>query len=304
MSAIVELQDRIQSTNALIAEHERAIALSGKDAPGSVVANIRALEKLQRRLEREYFQVAAQLELEVYRYRILNDSDRPTLAGIAHAWVSFQEFFGSVYSSLTRSGKNKRKKPVGTETLDLGYGYSFASSVGVVVTVPKEIGIYAVSPIEQASSVVFDLIEAKEVERHARLLGPAPIRALHKWIEVHLTNHYGLGLEWRSGNAIQRSVEVQYPALGRLQATIVNTTTQTGIDIQGELFWVNTDTKEFGIHGDDGNDYEGTFADAIAAEHAASIPARYKAHITRTTKIIVLGGEAETSLFLDRLDFI
>jgi len=304
MSAIVELQDRIQSTNALIAEYERAIALSGRDTPGSVIANIRALEKLQRRLEREYLEVAAQLELEVYRYRILNDSDRPTLAGIAQAWAGFQEFFASVYTSLTRSGKGKRKKPAGTETLDLGYGYSFASSVGVVVTVPREVGIFAVSPIEDASTVVFDLIEAKAVERHARVLGPAPIRALHKWIEVHMANHYGLGLEWRSQNAVKRSVEVQYPAMARLQGTIVNTTTQTGMDIQGELFAVNTDTKEFGIHGDEGRDYMGTFDNAITAEHAASIPARYKAHITQTTKIIVLGGETETSLFLDRLDSI
>ena len=54
MSALVELQDRIQSTNALIAEHERAAVGVGAPPPRSLLANIRALEKLKRRLESEY----------------------------------------------------------------------------------------------------------------------------------------------------------------------------------------------------------------------------------------------------------
>jgi len=302
VSAIAELQERIQNTNALIAHYERSIAQTGEHAPGSLLANIRALEKLKRRLEAEYLGVAAQLELEVYRYRILSDSERPTLAGIAEAWASFQEFFGSVYAALTKSAKAKRKKPSQPERLELGYGYSFASSVGVVITVPREIGIYAVTPIEEASSVVFDLIEGKQVARHAESLGPAPIRALHHWIGIHIGQHYGLGLEWRSQDVIKRSVEVQYPLLVNLQGTIVNTTTRTSLEIQGELFAVDTDIKEFKMHGDDGRDYVGEFGEAITAEHAASVPARYKVRIIQTTKLIILGGEPETSLFLEGLD--
>ena len=52
MSAIVELQDRIQNTEALIAEHERSAAELGPEPPRSLLANIRALEKLKKRLER------------------------------------------------------------------------------------------------------------------------------------------------------------------------------------------------------------------------------------------------------------
>lgn len=301
MSAIVELQDRIQSTNALIAEHECAAAEIGIEPPRSLLVNIRALEKLKLRLEAEYLDLAAEMELEVYRYRILNESERVTFAAVSEAWSKFQVFFDSVYSALTKSSKAKGKKPVQPEKMDLGYGYSFASSIGVVVTVPREIGIYAKFPIEEASDTVFDLIEAKNVAKIANDLGPQPIRALHDWIQVHVRNHSGIGLEWRSERTVKRSAEIQYPSLVKLETRIAETTTTVGIDVTGELFAVNTETKEFRIRGDNNEEYRGTFGEAITLEHAASIPARYKARIIQTTKIIVLGEEPQTTLFLERL---
>lgn len=60
MSVLAELQNRIQSTSALIAEHERAALEIGVQPPRSLLANIRGLEKLKRRLEVEYFSVATQ----------------------------------------------------------------------------------------------------------------------------------------------------------------------------------------------------------------------------------------------------
>ena len=304
MSALVELQDRIQSTNALIAEHERAVVGVGDTPPRSMLANIRALEKLKRRLESEYLDVAADLELEVYRYRILNESERVTLPGIAEAWLRFQDFFGAVYSALTEAGRPKQKKPVQSSRMELGYGYSFASSVGVVVTVPREMGIYATSPIEEASSTVFDLIETKRVKEIARELGPAPIRALHEWIGVHVSHQYGLGLEWHSGGLLRRKAEVQYQSLNNLQGKIGNTTTDTILNVTGKLYAVDEKRKEFKFEGDNGEDYGGKFGEAITEEHSASVPARYRGMITQTTKIVVLGNEPETTYFLDSLSHL
>jgi hypothetical protein len=301
VSALVELQYRIQSTTALISEHERAVASIG-NPPRSLLANIRALGKLKTRLEAEYIEVADQLELEVYRYRLLNESDRVTLTGVAESWTKFQEFFASIYSALTKAQKTKGKKPPNSQTIDLGYGYSFASSIGVVVTIPRDIGIYSASPIEQASNTVFDLIESKRIDAIAKDLGPAPIQALHRWIDVHVRNQYGLGLDWRSQGSTKRSVEVQYQSLLTLQGTIADASTTVGMDVRGELYAVNTETMEFRLRGDDGKDYHGHFGNAITPEHAASVPARYAARIVRTTKIIVFGQESETTDFLDRLD--
>ena len=58
MSALAEIQRRIQSTADLIQQHESAARQPG--APPSVFASIRALEKLRRRLEREFEEIASQ----------------------------------------------------------------------------------------------------------------------------------------------------------------------------------------------------------------------------------------------------
>jgi len=301
MSALTELQDRIQSTGALIDQYERSVAEVKDQVPPSLLANIRALEKLKKRLEAEFLEVAADLELEVYRYRILNESERLTLGAISEAWGKFQDFFGSVYSALTKAYTVKTKKVVQREKLELGYGYSYAGSVGVVVTVPREVGIYAAIPIDDASSVVFDMVEAKNLDGIAKNLGPDPVQALHSWLGVHIRNRAGLGLEWRSRDELKRSVVIEYQALNTVQTTIANTTATVRMNITGELFAVNVDTREFKIRGDNGQEYEGSFENAITAEHAASVPSRYEAVIIQTTKIIVLGKEAETTLFLDQL---
>lgn len=304
MSVLVELGEQISNTQSLIARHEAAAAGCGAELPRSLLINIRSLEKLKRKLEAEYLAVAASKELEVYSYRLLNESDRVTLPGVAEAWTKFQEFFGAVYTALTESTNAKDRKPSQSQSLELGYGYSFASSVGVVVTFPREIGIYAAVPIEEASGKVFDLIEAKNVSAIAKELGPAPIKALHEWIGVHVKYQYGIGLEWQSEGKLKRSTTVQYQSLARLQDTIGETTTRATIDLEGKLFSVNDKLKEFELEGDNGKEYRGKFENAITMEHAASVPARCKARIIEITKIVLVGKEAETVYFLENLSLL
>ena len=303
MSALAELQERIQSTNALIAEWDSSLARVQGEAPPSVLANIRSLEKLKRRLEAEFLEVAAQEELEVYRYRIINGPRRITLSEVAESWGKFQDFFGAVYSALTKTA-TQGKKPPQAVGVDLGYGYSFAGSVGVVVTVPPEIGIYATTPLEDASNTVFDMVEGQALNKIAKTVGPVPIQRLHEWVGVHIKNQAGLGLEWRSQQEIKRTVVLDYPQLEAIRATVADTTTTAILEISGELYAVDTDIKQFKLRGDDKEEYCGTFGDAITPEHAASVPARYRAKIIKTTKIIFTSGEPETELFLDSLNSV
>jgi hypothetical protein len=302
MSVLVELRDRIQSTSALIMEYERSIAeIKGQSPPPSLLANVRSLEKLKKRLEAQFLEVASELELEVYRYRILNESERITLAAISEAWGKFDDFFTSVYSELKKAKPSPGKKPVQPEPLKLGYGYSYAGSIGVVVTVPKDVGFYTADPIEDASQMVFDMIEARNLDSIAKNIGPVPVQKLHSWFDVHIRTQSGLALEWRSQQEVKRSVVVEYQSLAKIQTTIADTTTTVGLDVIGELQGAYIEPKKFKIRGDNGEDYEGTFESAITQEHAASVPARYSARIIQTTKIIVLGKEPETTFFLESL---
>jgi hypothetical protein len=283
-------------------EYERSIAeIKGQSPPPSLLANVRSLEKLKKRLEAQFLEVASELELEVYRYRILNESERITLAAISEAWGKFDDFFTSVYSELKKAKPSPGKKPVQPEPLKLGYGYSYAGSIGVVVTVPKDVGFYTADPIEDASQMVFDMIEARNLDSIAKNIGPVPVQKLHSWFDVHIRTQSGLALEWRSQQEVKRSVVVEYQSLAKIQTTIADTTTTVGLDVIGELQGAYIEPKKFKIRGDNGEDYEGTFESAITQEHAASVPARYSARIIQTTKIIVLGKEPETTFFLESL---
>ena len=304
MSALVEIQKRIESTGALIAQYESAIARDPASAPPSLYANIRALEKLVRRLDAEFLSVTQEMGMEVYRYRLLNESP-PTLAGVADAWAKFQALFGSVYTAIKKQGGKKGRKAPEVQIPEFGYGYTFSSSIGVVMTLPGEAtNLIGDSPLIDASDTVFDLIEAKRVNIIARELGPAPIRALHELIEVHSRNRFGLGLEWRYRGEVKRHVEVEYGELADLSTTIADTVTTSTTTISGDLFEVNTEEKTFKIRADDGTVIEGTYEDAIGPEHEASLPARYTATILRTTKIVILGTEPATAISLEKLERI
>jgi hypothetical protein len=56
MSAIVELQDRIQDTVTRIAEYEKALLLP--NPPRSLLMGIRSLEKLRAELESDFARLA------------------------------------------------------------------------------------------------------------------------------------------------------------------------------------------------------------------------------------------------------
>ena len=112
MSALAEIQRRIQSTSALIAKHESVIASSPPNRPNPLSINVRALEKLKRRLEAQFAEIAQEQALEVYRYRLIEiDDERTGLAGVAEAWGKFQGVFGEVYAALQRAGKKAEGQP-------------------------------------------------------------------------------------------------------------------------------------------------------------------------------------------------
>lgn len=299
MSALAEIQDRIQSTNELIAQYERAIMEYRDKAPPSLSANIRALEKLCRTLEREFVEIAREQELEVFRYRLLASGEPPSLGVIGDTWMKFQNLIGEIYERLTKPEERPEKKGKEAKSiLELGYAYTFVGSVGVVATLPGERKLFDESQVERTSNVLFDLIEAKDVHGIAHDLGPAPVRALHNWLGSHIDRHLGVGLEWVQGNQTRRRIEVQYQNLAQLQGIIADTTMENNLVVIGDLRSVNMEEKSFIIKGTDGKKFQGTFEDAITEEHVASIPARYRAMILETTKVIVLGAEPKTSLML------
>jgi hypothetical protein len=70
MSAILDIIERIQETEARIKDFERAVA-ENPNTP-SLILSLRSFEKMQKRLEAEFEEVAAGEELELVKYRVFD----------------------------------------------------------------------------------------------------------------------------------------------------------------------------------------------------------------------------------------
>lgn len=298
MSALAELERRLQDTSALIVRYEHALSNpENSGSKGSLTTGIKSLHKLRSRLESEFLELAAIEEYEVFRYRIIESTDPPSLLGIAEAWMQFQKLFATIYRKLA-----KTEMPSA-----LGYSYCFSGSVGVVVTLPKlpaATGFLSGNPIDDTSTIVFDLIESKRIAEIARELGPEPISAVNDWLSVHVRHGYGLGLEWNSDRITKRRTLIASSDLPSLQTTITETRTNVTLTLDAELFAVNAEEKTFKLRPDGDQEIDGTFTDAITAEHAASVPSRYRATVVKTIKMGKPKNEKEKSItyFLERLD--
>ena len=315
MSALAEIQERVQSTGALIEQYNRSLR---PDSPRSVLANIRSLEKLHRRLQREFEQIAAEEEFDVYHYRILH-SERATINGLTSAWREFQNALAVVYSSIKSGGAIKEKPKRGrkkqqTESLlplrpplELGFGYAYPGSIGITLTLPNHVeGLFADPAIEKATAEIFELAEAfrnkERVRDIARRLGPEPVNAVFKWVDAHVANKYGVAIEWKRDAQHERKILCQYEELQALRDDLSETTVDQRLDVTGDLAVVDSEKRTFVIHVDDGERITGTYKDAITKEQAASVPARYAAVIKKSTKIVVVEDAApEEWYFLESL---
>lgn len=314
MSALAEISRRVQSTTALIEEHQRSLR---PDSPRSALANIRSLEKLRKRLEHEFEEAAAQEEVDVYRYRLFNEG-RTTLDGITQAWLEFERVLNVAYSSLKGGGAKKEKKKRGRRKeeieapsipyLRLGFGYAFSGSVRVTLTLPKvEAGLFADPAIEQATIEIFELANSyKNTERLrelARRYGPEPVEAMYSWVNAHVENGFGLELQWRRDDAHERKMALQNEELQVLRQGLSQTTVEQHLELTGDLVAVNSIAQTFTFISDDGEQISGSYEDAISKEQAARVPARCSAQITKTTRIVVLEeGTPKDTFFLKSVE--
>jgi Zn-dependent peptidase ImmA (M78 family) len=120
VSALVELKNRIQNTNALIAEHERVALEIGVQPPQSLLINIRSLEKLKKRLEAEYLSIAAQNERARPKIAIRRTDLKDPLRGIDDLLISPPVKLGSIADRLGLKIFVSSQLPDGASPLPVG----------------------------------------------------------------------------------------------------------------------------------------------------------------------------------------
>src|SRR5579883_547787 len=182
MSDLLDIQEKLQDTNAMLAQVERQIA-ANPNIP-SLLVNLRALHNRKRQLESQFDSAAAQVGIDVCRYRLLTEG-QPKIAAIAKTMLDYQELISILFDALKNGAKQTAK--IGADILaetSLDFAYTFPGSVGFTLTIPNERLLLIESALDECVRIVSRLVKSKvpeDILGYARQFGSAPIRSLFRW---------------------------------------------------------------------------------------------------------------------------
>ena len=226
MTRILELQEQLQETRAMLAQVERAVA--ERPHKLSLISQAKSLTVRQRNLEADFAVEADRLGMDVCSYRIFSDSGCLPLHPLAQGMVDFQSLVTVVYDAHKASIPKKRAKVapnIKSET-SFNFGYTFSGSLGVVLTIPNARTLILGSHLDDSMKKLFSLAKVSrisDIRVFTENLGLASIRAMHKWASGHARAGLGVEIEWRRENVIRANLLAQQPELEKLCRLIEET---------------------------------------------------------------------------------
>jgi hypothetical protein len=308
MSDLLDIQEKLQDTAAMLAQLERDLARH-PDAFG-VQLNIMSLEKRKRKLETELSAATAAMGLEVCSYRIMPEQARVKLAGVTGTLGDYQSLVSSFYNAIKNGAKHTAKlgAEVAAQTA-FDFAYAFTGSVGFVFTVPNETTLFDNTVMDESIRLIFEVAKAQRPEdilAFARRLGPAPIRALYKWADDHVKASFSADIEWRRGEVVRQKVLIQWLEFERLRQAISETSDESSEEftLGGLLVGTDVTKRTFHFQPDDGSDVRGKSGEVISPSHPVEVPKRYEAALRKTTKIHYSTEQEDVSYELLKLEAI
>ncbi|TWA87146.1 hypothetical protein FBZ83_1018 [Azospirillum brasilense] len=304
MSSLPDLQQMIMDTGALTSRLERLLAAHPESS--SLGANIASLRKRQAKLEAAFREEADRVEVDVCNYRLIPEVERPLAAGVGDALKTFQSLLSVVYDAVKYGPKSTKR--IGAEVwaqTALGFNYTYAGSIGIVMTLPNE-RLLIDSHLDEAMKTVFEMVKSPDsstVLSHARQLGVGPVRAMHDWAQGHLAAGFGASIKWGRGDDIRSEVLVQMPELENLRR-VISEASDENVDywyVSGDLVGANVSSKTFHIKTEDMN-IKGTFGAAIGQAQTVELPKRYRFKLRRTTRVYYSTDKEDVEYFLEEID--
>ena len=267
MSALVEILDRIESTNERILQLEKAVLQPR--APASLRVSIRAMEKLRASLEQDFERLAMDEETEVCRYRLLpQQGERPSVTAISRAWIQYQTLFSSVYDSIKHGARKRtsRTSKQSVEQTEFAFAYTFSGSIGVVLTLPtRQIEYHMAGDLKRTNETILEMVKAQTTENLAGLverLGVPPVAKLAAWVEAHVAFGAGAGVDWRiSDGSVPPPLFVQIQEFKKLKEAMDKITEPTEIEesVVGLLLMADMERRTFRMKLDSGEHIDGKF---------------------------------------------
>lgn len=268
--------------------------------------SIRAFEE---QLREELERVAVLDRVPICRYRMFREEDGAyPVTALSDSIGRFQRLFSVVYDALHNGKKIRSTISADVEkATSLDFGYAFAGSLGIVMTMPRAQALFGENELDITMKTVMEMASSTSsdhVHAFAELLGPAPIRSLYSWAESHSHHDIGADIQWKDHSELERSLFVEVSALSELMQVILevsdeSSTTETFV---GELIGANIKRHWFHLETDDGQQLSGQMADTIGDQYTVELPKRYKASITKKTKLNYATDEAISKYFLNALE--
>ncbi len=308
MSDLLDIQEKVQDTAAMLAQLERELARH-PDALG-LQLNITSLEKRKQKLETELFAATSAMGLEVCSYRIMPEQARVKVAGVSGVLSDYQSLVSSFYDAIKNGAKHTAK--LGAEVAALtafDFAYAFTGSVGFVFTVPNETTLFDNTVMDESIRLIFEAAKARrpdDILTFARRLGPAPIRALYKWADDHVKALFSADIEWRRGQSVRQKALIQRPEFERLTQAIAETSDESSEEftLGGLLVGTDVTKRTFHFQADQNGDVRGRSGEVISPSHPVEVPKRYTATLRKTTKIHYSTEAEDVSYELLRLEAV
>ena len=304
MTRLTDLQLQIQQVSEAVARAERTSARASQYPSAGVT--LQSLEKLRENLIIKFQGEASQLGVNACSYRIEYDEyTRPAIHGVTSAIGIFQDLFTTVYHSL-RNGARKRSKP-SQQSLDatrLDFAFTFAGSVGFMMTMRDDTDLLKDSAVDQAMSTTLALISAPDTNRLDELTevtGLPAVRLAQQWASENAKYRFGADIKWKVESDAIRETRVQLAEVIRLSGMLGQYIAKEKVTALATLQHVNMFDKTFEMTVEH-NKIVGTFERAISADRPASLPRLYLAYMTIATRVAPSDGSDGVTYFLDRLE--
>ena len=309
MSALLELQHKLQDTVSTITALERRLSQTPNSA--GLRFSLTSVIKRYDELQAEFNALADYKSLDVCTYRLFRDTEGGlSLRGFSSALHEFQCSFSALYDALTHGPRKRtRLSPDVERATRFDFGYAYAGSVGVVLTIDRERMLVDVGPLTNTIITFFDLAKVspsarEDIRAIGRRLGPAPLRSIYKWANAHVVDGTGADISWRHGDEATRLV-LQRDEMRRLRDEIAASSSEEREEFTliGTLTGASVETKRFDFRPDSGDIIKGRFTNAIDVEHQVRIPdVRYSATVEKRTTIIYSSDEEKTTWILRALE--
>lgn len=303
MSALIEIRQKLQDTEAAIARAERSLAKN----PGSETAGltIDSILKRKQQLIDEFSEIAKENVLDVCSYRIFSESgDSIKILSFSNALYNFQSLFTTVVDAIKNGPKERAKLDAAiVAQTSFDFGYCFSGSAGIVMTMPDELVLFGENDFEASISAIFDMANAnrpEQIAHFAKRLGAASIRKLYRWTSDQLLAGTGADIQWKKGKETKFKLFIQVPQLEALKSIIDQTSDEKEeiVELAGQLVGLDVATRKFHMKIEGGDDIKGDVAPIIGTKHTLELPRRYVAEVLVKRTIYYATEKEDVSYFL------